>query len=92
MGLAETSRSNPLKVLHAKLEMHDFSEAEEGLASHRLAVVGISNWCLDSSKMNRAIHVTRPPMDQAQLVDTATAIFHRLCESALPRSSAYIKT
>jgi hypothetical protein len=43
IGLAEISKSNPLKVLH-------------GLLENKLVVtIGISNWSLDASKMNRMI-------------------------------------
>lgn len=41
MGLAEQSPHLPLKVLHAELEHPD------------VAFVGISNWTLDASKVNR---------------------------------------
>jgi hypothetical protein len=79
VGLAEISRSNPLKVLHAKLELHDLDRAAEGVeGGERLAVVGMSNWCLDASKMNRALHIARPEPDAAQLLLTAQAIFESL--------------
>lgn len=54
VGLAEISKYNPLKVLHGLLEP---SYPKETLD---IAVVGISNWALDSSKMNRAVHLSRP--------------------------------
>ena len=50
IGLAETSRFNPLKVLH------DLLEPASGKLPN-IAVVGISNWSLDAAKMNRAIHL-----------------------------------
>lgn len=43
VGLAEQSPHLPLKVLHQLLEEPD------------VGVVGISNWELDSAKMNRAV-------------------------------------
>ena len=43
IGLAEISPYNPLKVLHGLLEYP------------KVAFVGISNWTLDASKMNRGI-------------------------------------
>lgn len=48
IGLAEISPHNPLKVLHSLLE------------PPKVAFVGISNWSLDASKMNRAITLSRP--------------------------------
>lgn len=50
IGLAEISRHNPLKALHSLLEPEE----------PKVAVVGISNWRLDASKMNRAIYLARP--------------------------------
>ena len=41
IGLAELSPHNPLKVLHSRLE------------PPYVAFIGISNWTLDASKMNR---------------------------------------
>jgi hypothetical protein len=54
VGLAEISKYNPLKVLHGLLEPAYPKESLD------VAVVGISNWALDSAKMNRAIHLSRP--------------------------------
>ena len=54
VGLAEISKYNPLKVLHGLLEPEYPKESLD------VAVVGISNWALDSAKMNRAIHLSRP--------------------------------
>jgi hypothetical protein len=45
IGLAELSPHNPLKVLHSKLEHPKFP------------FIGISNWKLDASKMNRVIDI-----------------------------------
>jgi hypothetical protein len=45
IGLAELSPHNPLKVLHAELEVEN----------NRYGFVGISNWRLDALKMNRAL-------------------------------------
>lgn len=47
IGLAEQSKHNPLKVMHSLLE------------PPRVATVGISNWVLDASKMNRVITLSR---------------------------------
>ena len=50
IGLAELSKHNPLKVLHSLLE----------LENREVGFVGISNWRLDASKMNRALYLARP--------------------------------
>ncbi|KAH3751698.1 hypothetical protein DPMN_186267 [Dreissena polymorpha] len=67
IGLAEISRFNPLKVLHNLLE-------PDGKSVPNVAVVGISNWALDASKMNRAIHLSRPDMDEEELFETGKSI------------------
>ncbi|XP_064628010.1 uncharacterized protein LOC135487838 [Lineus longissimus] len=67
VGLAECSPHNPLKVLHSLLEPGK-SEFPD------VAVVGISNWALDASKMNRAIHLSRPDLDKDGLYETGTTI------------------
>lgn len=80
IGLAETSRFNPLKVLHSLLEPCE-SELPE------VAVVGISNWALDAAKMNRAIHLSRPDMDAEELYHTGVSISRAISESVTkPRS------
>lgn len=71
IGLAEISRFNPLKVLHNLLE-------PENQVTPNVSVVGISNWALDSAKMNRAIHLSRPEMDEKELYDTALSITESL--------------
>ena len=62
IGLAEISPHNPLKVLHSLLEPPE------------VAVVGISNWSLDASKMNRAITLSRPDPDLEDLNQSAASI------------------
>lgn len=74
IGLAEVSRFNPLKVLHNLLE-------PDGRPQPDVAVVGISNWALDASKMNRAIHLSRPDMDQNELYQTGKSISESFSES-----------
>ncbi|KAG2374013.1 hypothetical protein C9374_011678 [Naegleria lovaniensis] len=64
VGLAEISKHNPLKVLHKLLEPE----------KQMVAVVGISNWCLDASKMNRAIHLSRPDASIQDLQQTGLSI------------------
>ncbi|KAL3853050.1 hypothetical protein ACJMK2_016633 [Sinanodonta woodiana] len=75
IGLAEVSRFNPLKVLHSLLE-------PIGKPHPDVAVVGISNWALDASKMNRAIHLSRPEMDEEELILTGKSISDSFAKSS----------
>ena len=68
MGLAEHSPNNPLKVIHSELE-YDLNEG-----SKKIAFVGISNWILDASKMNRGLFLSIPPPDKEDLQTTANTI------------------
>ena len=56
IGLAELSPHNPLKVLHPLLENQDRKGNE-------IAFIGLSNWTLDLSKMNRLIYVARADLE-----------------------------
>ena len=64
IGLAEFSPHNPLKVLHKELEIE----------TCRHGFVGLSNWRLDASKMNRAIYLCCPDFDFDDLQRTAASI------------------
>ena len=66
MGLAEISPNNPLKVIHYELEFDDNEQ--------KIAFVGISNWSLDASKMNRAIFLFVNELDQEDLENIAFSI------------------
>jgi hypothetical protein len=68
MGLAEHSPNNPLKVIHAELE-YDQNEGDK-----KVAFVGISNWTLDASKMNRGIYISIPDPDEEDMKETALTI------------------
>ena len=68
IGLAEISPNNPLKVLHSLLE------------PPKVAVVGISNWALDASKMNRGITLSRPDPEEKDLVESAESINNQINE------------
>ena len=68
MGLAEHSYNNPLKVIHSELE-YDLNEG-----SKKIAFVGISNWILDASKMNRGIYLSINPPDLKDLIETSETI------------------
>ena len=56
LGLAEKSKDNPLKVLHANLE-YDSNEREK-----TIGFIGISNWALDAAKVNRTIFLYVPEL------------------------------
>jgi hypothetical protein len=68
MGLAEHSKFNPLKTIHSKLE---FDESKEG---EKIAFVGISNWSLDASKMNRGIRISISDLNLEDNIKTASTI------------------
>ena len=81
VGLAETSKHNPLKVLH------HLTEPEFPADSLKVAVVGISNWNLDMAKMNRSIQLSRPEPTVDDLIKTGQIIakgtFNKLTSSDL---------
>ena len=68
MGLAEHSPNNPLKVIHAELD----EALDEG--KNKIAFVGISNWKLDASKMNRGMQLSIPEPDKEDIKTTAITI------------------
>ena len=72
IGLCEISPFNPLKVLHSFLEL-DYKDNE---ANKKIAFVGISNWKLDASKMNRGIYlkVFSPESNINEMLNTALEI------------------
>ena len=71
MGLAEISPNNPLKIIHSQFDRNKEQE---------IAFVGISNWALDASKMNRGVHlsVLEPDLDDLKL--TASTISNDIYE------------
>ena len=69
MGLAEISHYNPLKVLHSELD-----------GNQKVAFVGISNWTLDASKMNRVIHLSVQEPELEDLILTANTIANNIYE------------
>ena len=72
IGLAELSPHNPLKVLHEKLENENI----------QVAFIGISNWKLDASKMNRTLYLARPDPDLDDLIFTSECIFKSIASEA----------
>ena len=68
MGLAEHSPNNPLKVIHSELE-YDLNEGDK-----KVAFVGISNWALDASKMNRGLFLSIPDPEREDAKFTSFTI------------------
>ena len=64
MGLAEISENNPLKILHFELEKEE----------NKISFVGISNWFIDASKMNRVIYNVVQDPDEEDIIETAEQI------------------
>ena len=83
MGLAENSINNPLKVIHSQLE---YDENE-----HKVAFIGISNWVLDSSKMNRGISLLIPQPDLDDLIDTAKKIAQSYDKNILEKYDTFFE-
>ena len=72
LGLAERSPNNPLKAIHAELE---YSENED-----KIAFIGISNWIIDASKMNRCNILSKQIyLDEKELIDTALLLYKNIC-------------
>ena len=69
MGLAERSSNNPLKIIHFLLEK-DIKDS--------VPFLGISNWKLDSAKINRALNLSITDYDQKDLEETAIVIAEAL--------------
>ena len=81
IGLAEISKDNPLKVLHPWLEPK----------VPTLSFIGLSNWKLDASKMNRLLYVARPDMTTEELVATCesrTKSYQRAAKKLKPYFTA----
>ena len=68
MGLAEHSPYNPLKVIHSELE-YDLNEDTK-----KVSFLGVSNWTLDSSKMNRGITISIPDPNEDDIKTTSITI------------------
>ena len=83
MGLAENSINNPLKVIHSQLE---YDENED-----KVSFIGISNWTLDSSKMNRGISLLIPQPDLDDLIDTAKKIAQSYDKNILERYDIFFE-
>lgn len=75
VGLAENSPDLPLKVLHYML------------VDPPVAIIGLSNWTLDSSKMNRAICLQRPELSEADIIRTGHSIISNLSTDAKDKTA-----
>jgi hypothetical protein len=77
LGLAERSKKNPLKVLHSKLE---YKEKRKGIS-----FVGISNYSLDAAKINRALVLSVPDLDQRldEIIETSNNIVESISEKLI---------
>jgi len=71
MGLADVSPYEPLKVIHSILEF----DKDYDNNIKKFPFVGISNWILDSSKMNRGIYLNVPLLNENDLNETFKEIF-----------------
>jgi len=74
LGLAERSESNPLKVLHHKME---YAGVGGGVS-----FVGAGNYSLDASKVNRALVLSVPELGQKlfDLIENAINIIESISE------------
>ena len=75
IGLAESSKDNPLKVLHAELDnYYDINNNNNNDNIKKISFVGISNYSLDYSKQNRVITLNRDDLNLDDLKNTANII------------------
>ena len=73
MGIADESKNNPLKVLHNELDKNlEYNNNE------KISFIGITNWSLDASKMNRAINIVVEEPDLNYLIETANYIARKI--------------
>ena len=74
LGLAERAPTNPLKVLHTKLEYDGKTEG--------VCFIGISNYSLDAAKVNRTLSLSVPNLEEKidQLKATAKSIVASISE------------
>ena len=79
IGLAEHSPHNPLKVLHSELEYDDDNDKDKDKDNSKqnkkkVSFVGVSNWNLDSSKMNRGITISIQEPNEEDIKNTSIII------------------
>jgi hypothetical protein len=71
LGLAERYKKNSLKVLHSKLEYKEKRKV--------ISFIGISNYLLNAAKINRALVLSVPDLDQK--LDKIIEISNNIVES-----------
>lgn len=76
IGLAEVSKHNPLKILHSLLEIENI----------KTAFIGITNWRLDASKMNRALYLFRGEPQLEELKSTAKLMLKNIRGKKISKS------
>ena len=81
MGLSEISPNNPLKVIHSELDDNN----------NEIGFVGISNWSLDASKMNRGVHLSIQEPELGDLILTAERIAEGIYNNILLSNKGLIK-
>ena len=74
LGIADKSKSNPLTVLHSKLE---YNGNEKGVS-----FIGFSNYILDDDKINRALNLNLPNLEDKidRLIFTTRGIVKMISE------------
>ena len=73
MGIADESENNPLKVIHSELDYNEELDMKE-----KISFIGISNWSLDASKMNRAINIIVEEPDENYIFHTGKEIVNSI--------------
>ena len=76
LGLAEKSKSNPLKILYSKLDKAE----KEGIS-----FIGISNYSLDAVKIKRALTLSVPDLEESvdELINTSKSIAESISEDMI---------
>ena len=84
LGLAEKAPTNPLKILHTKLEYDGKSEG--------VCFIGISNYSLDAAKINRTLSLSVPNLEEKleQLRATSKSIVKSISEDISKETSKLI--
>ena len=77
LWLAERSKKNPLKLLHCKLEYSGKQEC--------ISFIGISNYSLDTAKINRALVLSVPDLDKKldEIISTSQNIVESINEKLI---------
>ena len=86
LGIADECQNNPLKLLHSRLD--DNSEKTE--KKDKFAFIGISNWTLDASKMNRTINIIVEEPNLNYIIETANEIVDSIKGNFLNKFKAEI--